>query len=167
MVWHSKFRHCITSVAAAGTLLCPGLAAAQMAGPTPQSGGTPVTADEAAAVEPESWAAHGQSTVTGLMQPAFHSPYQGPQSLNASANARETIDVTLYAGIRPWDGGEFWVNPEVDQGFGLSDTFGVAGYPSGEAYKEGRGSIPISSCSGRFSARPSISAARRRRSIPA
>jgi len=34
-------------------------------------------------------------------------------------------------------GGEIWINPEVDQGFGLSKTFGVARYPRGEAYKVG------------------------------
>ncbi|SEO08815.1 high affinity Mn2+ porin [Rhodopseudomonas pseudopalustris] len=30
-----------------------------------------------------------------------------------------------------------WINPEIDQGFGLSSTLGVAGFPSGEAYKVG------------------------------
>src|SRR5262249_5964323 len=30
-----------------------------------------------------------------------------------------------------------WINPEIDQGFGLSSTVGVAGYVSGEAYKLG------------------------------
>jgi hypothetical protein len=29
------------------------------------------------------------------------------------------------------------INPEIDQGFGLSGTFGVAGFPSSEAYKVG------------------------------
>jgi high affinity Mn2+ porin len=33
---------------------------------------------------------------------------------------------------------ELWATPEVDQGFGLSDTLGVAGFPSGEAYKVGK-----------------------------
>ena len=33
-----------------------------------------------------------------------------------------------------------WVNPEVDQGFGLSNTLGVAGFTSGEAYKVGAAS---------------------------
>ena len=46
--------------------------------------------------------------------------------------------MTLYAGLRPWAGAEVWVNPEIDQGFGLSDTLGVAGFPSGEAYKVGK-----------------------------
>jgi high affinity Mn2+ porin len=32
---------------------------------------------------------------------------------------------------------EFYANPEIDQGFGLSNTLGVAGFPSGEAYKIG------------------------------
>jgi high affinity Mn2+ porin len=37
-----------------------------------------------------------------------------------------------------WSGAELWVDPEIDQGFGLSDTLGVAGFPSGEAYKVGQ-----------------------------
>ena len=32
---------------------------------------------------------------------------------------------------------EFYVNPELMQGFGLSDTFGLAAYPNGEAQKSG------------------------------
>jgi high affinity Mn2+ porin len=34
-------------------------------------------------------------------------------------------------------GGELYVNPEVDQGFGFSNTPGVTGFPSGEAYQVG------------------------------
>ena len=121
------------------SLLClPVMCNAQMVGPTPQPQGVPVTQEQAEQIEPESWAIHGQSTGVWLLQPAFRSPYQGPHSLRPGANGRETIDVTLYAGFRPWPGAEIWINPEVDQGFGLSDTFGVAGYPSGEAYKLGK-----------------------------
>jgi high affinity Mn2+ porin len=86
---------------------------------------------------PQTWAVHGQTTYTQQYQPAFRSPYQGPQSLSPAANGRETFDATIYAGVRPWQGGEIWINPEVDQGFGLGNTFGVAGYLSGEAYKLG------------------------------
>jgi high affinity Mn2+ porin len=120
-------------------LLCrPIICAAQMVGPTPQPPDVPVTPEEAEQVHLETWAIHGQATNTWLLQPAFRSPYQGPQSLSAAANARETVDLTLYAGVRPWPGAEFWFNPEIDQGFGLSNTVGVAGYPSGEAYKVGK-----------------------------
>jgi high affinity Mn2+ porin len=117
--------------------LYPGVGAAQMPGPTPQPAGTPVSPDEAAQTEPELWGVHLQSTNTWMIQPAFHSPYQGPESLSPATNARETTDITLYAGFRPWPGAEFWINPETDQGSGLGNTFGVAGYPSGEAYKVG------------------------------
>ena len=112
---------------------------AQMVAPTPQPPGVPVTPGQAPEVEIQNWAVHGQSTFTWMLQPAFRAPYTGPQSLQPDANGRETFDATLYAGFRPWAGGEIWINPEVDQGFGLSNTFGVAGYPSGEAYKLGKG----------------------------
>jgi high affinity Mn2+ porin len=109
-----------------------------MVGPTPQPQGIPVTPEQAEQVQPENWTVHGQATITWELQPAFRSPYQGPHSLSPSANGRETFDATLYAGFRPWPGAEIWINPEVDQGFGLSDTFGAAGYPSGEAFKVGK-----------------------------
>jgi high affinity Mn2+ porin len=86
---------------------------------------------------PEQWAIHGQSTFTQQFQPAYRSSFQGPQSLPADANGRETADATVYLGYRPWQGAEIWLNPEVDQGFGLGNSFGVAGYLSGEAYKVG------------------------------
>jgi high affinity Mn2+ porin len=109
------------------------IAAAQKVAPTPQPPGVPVTQEEAGQIETQDWAVHAQSTVTWMLQPAFPAPYTGPQSLEPDANGRETLDATLYLGARPWPGGEIWINPEVDQGFGLSNTFGVAGYPSGEA----------------------------------
>ncbi|HEX4098320.1 MAG TPA: carbohydrate porin, partial [Caulobacteraceae bacterium] len=83
------------------------------------------------------WAIHLQSTLTWQGHPAFTSPYSGANSMNASTNGRETFDATVYGGLHPWAGGEIWINPEIDQGFGLSNTLGVAGFPSGEAYKVG------------------------------
>ena len=85
----------------------------------------------------ESWGLHVQATNVSQWHPAFAAPYSGPNSLNPSANSNETSDVTLFAGMRLSDGGEIWINPEIDQGFGLSNTLGMAGYPSGEAYKVG------------------------------
>jgi high affinity Mn2+ porin len=87
--------------------------------------------------EPQDWALHAQTTLVYQYHPTFTSPYQGTNSLTPSAQGKETFDLTLYAGVRLWSGAEFWVNPEVDQGFGLSGTLGVAGFPSGEAYKVG------------------------------
>ena len=81
-------------------------------------------------------ALHGQTTFVGQYAFPFHAPYHGQNSLHPN-QARETWDVTLYAGVRLWEGAEIWINPEVDQGFGLSNTLGLAGFPSGEAYKVG------------------------------
>ena len=69
--------------------------------------------------------------------PAFQSAYRGGNSLDPGRRGAETWDVTLYAGFRPWTGAEIWLNPEVDQGFGLNGTLGIAGFPSAEAYKIG------------------------------
>ncbi|MBV8754332.1 MAG: outer membrane beta-barrel protein, partial [Hyphomicrobiales bacterium] len=80
---------------------------------------------------------HGQATFVEQAYPRIRSPYQGPNSLPTSGEGRETFDVTLYAGLRLWQGAELWFNPELDQGFGLGDTHGVAGFTSGEGFKQG------------------------------
>ena len=82
-------------------------------------------------------ALHAQATFVAQGVPGFASPYDGSNSLTPH-QLKETFDLTIHAGLRPWAGGELWVNPEVDQGFGLSDTLGVAGFPSAEAYKVGK-----------------------------
>ena len=88
---------------------------------------------------PERLAFHAQSTFVYQGHDALTSPYRGANSLSPAASARETWDVTFYVGASPWKGAEVWFNPEVDQGFGLSNTLGAAGFPSGEAYKVGAG----------------------------
>jgi len=86
----------------------------------------------------ERWSAHGQFTLVAQSHRRFNSPYAGDNSLSAGSSAKETADLTAFVGARLWPGGEFYLNPEIDQGFGLSNTVGVAGFPSGEAYKVGR-----------------------------
>jgi high affinity Mn2+ porin len=89
-----------------------------------------------AALETDKFAIHGQTTYLNQYAFPFRTPYHGQNSLDSNAG-RETWDATLYGGVRLWQGAELWVNPEIDQGFGLSNTLGVAGFPSGEAYKVG------------------------------
>jgi high affinity Mn2+ porin len=88
-------------------------------------------------VPTEAWALHGQMTYVEQNTNGFSAPYRGPNSL-LPGRGSETVDATLYAGLRLWAGTEIWINPEFDQGFGLDNTLGVAGFPSGEAYKVGR-----------------------------
>lgn len=91
-----------------------------------------------ALAESEDWALHGQSTFIEQYHPAFRSPYRGPNSLDPGSRGNETFNVTAYAGARPWDGAEAWADLEMDQGFGLSDTLGVASFPNGQGSKVGK-----------------------------
>jgi high affinity Mn2+ porin len=123
--------------ALAFAILCwPALASAQAPPPTPE-GPLPLDQTQQTA-SAQDWAAvHAQSTFVAQDHPGFPAAFSGPNSLTPTNQARETSDVTVYLGLRPWQGGELWANPEMDQGFGLSNTLGVAGFPSGEDYKVG------------------------------
>jgi high affinity Mn2+ porin len=98
----------------------------------------PMVVKASAAPDPDIVNFHGQTTFLEQAYPAFRSPYQGPNSLPGGEQGRETWDASLFAGVRLWRGAELWINPEIDQGFGLANTLGVAGFPSGEAYKVGQ-----------------------------
>jgi high affinity Mn2+ porin len=124
------------SVAAFASLLLSSSAFAQ----ADPAGGNVPSAQGNAADTPDNdqvWSIHGQTTFTDQYHPAFASPYRGANSLDPGSRGDETADVTLFLGLRLWKGGEAYADPEVDQGFGLSDTLGVAAFPSGEAYKVG------------------------------
>ena len=82
----------------------------------------------------ENFAIHAQTTYISQYAFPFRNPYEGRNSL-ASNSGREGWDVTLYAGFRPWQGAEIWINPEIDQGFALSDFHGVAGFVNNDPSK--------------------------------
>ena len=101
----------------------------------------PALADHTApAAPPETFAVHGQATFVVQGVTGFASPYASDNSLRPR-QVKETFDGTLFLGVKPWNGAEIWANPEIDQGFGLSNTLGVAGFPSAQAYKVGK-SVP-------------------------
>ncbi|MGB3743371.1 MAG: carbohydrate porin [Xanthobacteraceae bacterium] len=87
-----------------------------------------------------SFVVHGQTTFVEQYAPPFRSPYVGQNSLIPN-QGRETWDVTAGVGVKLWQGAELWFDPEIDQGFGLSATVGVAGFPAGTAFKVGA-SVP-------------------------
>ncbi|MFL6796933.1 MAG: carbohydrate porin [Xanthobacteraceae bacterium] len=85
----------------------------------------------------DGWSIHGQTTFLPQGYPSFHSPYEGPYSLPGKGQTRESWTSTAFIGRRLWDGGEAYFNPELDQGFGLNRTLGLAGFSNGEAQKGG------------------------------
>lgn len=84
---------------------------------------------------PGSFEIHGQSTFVYQGYPSFSAPYDGPNSLPAAGQSRETWTTSLFLGVRLWRGAEFYFNPELLQGFGVASTVGAGGYPNGEAQK--------------------------------
>lgn len=88
------------------------------------------------ALDLDNFSLHGQTTFVSQYAFPFSAPYHGAHSLDRNSG-RETWDVDFFVGVRPWQGAELWIDPEIDQGFGLSGVFGVAGFPSAEAYKVG------------------------------
>jgi len=101
--------------------------------------GAPTYDPKISPTDPESdrWAIHGQSTFLPQGYPAFHAPYSGPNSLTPAPQLQETWSNSLFVNARLWDGGEVYYNPELLQGFGLSNTTGAGGFPNGEAQKSG------------------------------
>ncbi len=101
--------------------------------PADRAGGDRIT-DQTLSPNLENIAIHAQTTFIGQYAFPFRSPYQGANSLTPNAG-REGWDVTLYAGLRPWQGAEIWINPEIDQGFALSDFRGVAAFVNNDPSK--------------------------------
>ena len=96
-----------------------------------------VFAASARAADGEAWSLHAQSTVIEQWHGGFVAPYSGRDSLNPRSEDKHTITLTLFLGRRLWTGGEFYYNPEITQGTGLSETVGVAGFANGEATRAG------------------------------
>jgi high affinity Mn2+ porin len=73
--------------------------------------------DEKIGTESDRWELHAQTTYIQQGYPSFRSPYQGPNSLSPFAQTKETWTMSAFAGVRLWDGGELYYNPELFQGF--------------------------------------------------
>ncbi len=90
-----------------------------------------------ASLPPQWYSLHAQGTFNWQGHPGFHSAIpDGVQSMKSSAQSTETSDLTAYLGAHVGKL-ELYANPEIDQGLGLSNTYGAAGYVSGESGKVG------------------------------
>lgn len=86
---------------------------------------------------PQNWNWHLQNTTIVQGYPGFTSPYAGPNSLPSGGEVRESISLDLMAGVRLWRGAEAHVDGLMWQGFGIGQTFGIEGFPNGEAFCSG------------------------------
>jgi high affinity Mn2+ porin len=84
------------------------------------------------------WNFHLQSTAGTQFHPSFPAEYSGPNSLDPRNEIKDTVSVDVMGGVRLWRGAEFFGDVVIWQGYGLSNTLGMAGFPNGEAYRIGR-----------------------------
>lgn len=102
--------------------------------PTPNTANQPASPEDTA---PEQWAIHAQATFVDQYHPAFRSELRGPNSLDPGSRGNESVEATVFAGLRPWAGAEIWANGEIDQGFGLNNTLGIAAFPNAASTRVG------------------------------
>jgi high affinity Mn2+ porin len=117
------------------------LSASVRADPTAMRGGrTPLGAPLARSdedTEPEVASLHFQITVATQAHARFAARYSGQNSLLRDAQSATAFVSTVYLDARLWPGAEIVLDPEMSGGGGLGRTLGVAGFPSGLAYRVG------------------------------
>ncbi len=70
----------------------------------------------------------GQANFISQWHPAFHSPYQGKNSLSPEAQDATSRVLTLFTGLRVTDSTEFLCDVQETGGHGLGQALGVAGF---------------------------------------
>ena len=93
--------------------------------------------ETAGALSEQTWNWHVQNTDIVQGAPPFPAKYSGPNSFENSGQLAETVSLDLFAGVRLWRGAEAHADLLMWQGFGLSKTLGIEGFPSGEAFRLG------------------------------
>jgi high affinity Mn2+ porin len=84
---------------------------------------------------PGTWEIHGQTAFVYQGYPPISAAYDGTNSLPAVGQSRETWAISGFLGVRLWQGGEFYYNPELLQGYGVALSAGAGGFPNGEAQR--------------------------------
>lgn len=78
------------------------------------------------------WNAHYQATYIEQHKNAFDAAYSGPNSLSTDGENSYSFTATAFWGVRLWQDGELYLNPEVTRGMPLSDLTGLGGFTNGE-----------------------------------
>jgi hypothetical protein len=106
----------------------------------PEAGTTPGQAEKEHSIT-ENWNAHFQGTFIYQDKPGFNALYSGANSLSSSVeNFTYSYSFTGFFGVRLWQGGEFYLNPEISSSIPPSDLLGLGSLSNGEDQKSG--SVP-------------------------
>jgi len=128
----------------------PTQASAQSAPPPAQEPATSAAHNTPSATDdankpPQTYNLHAQYTLTAMAYPSFSAKYTNPaylvfgtaSSLPTQGQARETESADVYFGYRLLPNTEFHADALFWQGYGLNNTYGIADFPDGEAFKVG------------------------------
>lgn len=85
----------------------------------------------------ELYSVHGQTANVGQVYPKFPAAYDGPNSFPSRGKANVGSTSNIFMGMRLWEGGAVYLNPEVDVGYGLANSVGAASYVNGAVAKVG------------------------------
>src|SRR5258707_3381180 len=70
----------------------------------------------------------GQANFISQWHPAFHSPYQGRNSLSPQAQDASSRVLTLYTGLRITNAAELVCDVQETGGHGIGEALGLAGF---------------------------------------
>ena len=87
---------------------------------------------------PERYSVHAQTTNVVQAYPRFRALYDGPNSFPSGGKANVGSTSDLFLGLRLWEGGAVYLNPEIDEGYGLANSVGAGAYVNGAVAKVGR-----------------------------
>ncbi len=87
---------------------------------------------------PEQYSVHAQTTNVVQAYPRFRALYDGPNSFPSGGKANVGSTTNIFLGLRLWEGGAAYLNPEIDMGYGLANSVGAAAYVNSAVSKVGR-----------------------------
>ena len=137
---HWRLQFCTAVFAALAVAFLPSTALvlhAQETTPAQPPTNEPQTSDDADADPPLVMFPHpetdrlwisGQANFISQWHPAFHSPYQGPNSLSPQAQDATSRVLTLYTGLRLTDNAELLCDVQETGGHGIGEALGLAGF---------------------------------------
>ncbi len=78
--------------------------------------------------ESDRWWISGQANFISQWHPAFHSPYQGRNSLSPEAQDASSLVLTLFTGLRLTNTAEVLCDVQETGGHGIGEALGLAGF---------------------------------------
>lgn len=93
--------------------------------------------DSSESFQPESSNLHFQTTFLPQYHGSIPAVYTGSNSLSSNPELDMSFTATLFLGLRAWEGGYLYADPEVPAGSGFSHVTGIGDFPNGEISKVG------------------------------